>query len=76
VLGKRDRLRLSFYTATTLPLLVALTELAVTDGTLDEGTAACLVFAGALTVLLFPLIARMISTPDRTEYPPTVPTVV
>ncbi|MBD8057620.1 cation:proton antiporter [Cellulomonas sp. JH27-2] len=76
VLGKRDRLRLSFYTATTLPLLVALTELAVTDGTLDEGTAACLVFAGALTVLFFPLIARMIGTPDRTEYPSTVSTTV
>ena len=69
VLGKRDRLRLGLYTATTLPLLVALTQLAVEDGTLDEGVAACLVGAGALTVLVFPLLARAIGGSDRTEDP-------
>jgi Kef-type K+ transport system membrane component KefB len=69
VLGTRDRVRLSLYTATTLPLLVALTELAVDDGTLPEGTAACLVGAGALTVLVFPLLARAVGGSDRTDDP-------
>lgn len=76
VLGRRDRLRLGLYTATTLPLLVALTELAVSDGTLEEGTAACLVGAGALTVLVFPLLARAVGSSTGTEDPVPAPASV
>ncbi|RHA37770.1 cation:proton antiporter [Cellulomonas rhizosphaerae] len=67
VLPARDRVRLALYTATTLPLLVALTELAVDDGTLDPGKAACLVGAGALTVLVFPLLSRAVGSRSGTE---------
>ncbi|MDM7832361.1 cation:proton antiporter [Cellulomonas edaphi] len=75
-LGRRDRLRLGLYTATTLPLLVALTQLAVDDGSLRQGTAACLVFAGALTVLVFPLLARAIGVPAGTRGPTTTRSAV
>ncbi|WP_034648631.1 cation:proton antiporter [Cellulomonas sp. HZM] len=63
----RERVQLGLYTATTLPMLVALTQLAVDEGSLPVGTAGCLVFAGALTVLLFPLLARTLGATDRTE---------
>ncbi|ROS31727.1 cation:proton antiporter [Cellulomonas sp. PhB150] len=67
VLGRRDRLRVGLYSATTLPLLVALTQLATEDGSLDDATAACLVGAGALTVLVFPLLSRAVGSRGGTE---------
>ncbi len=56
-LPMRGRVQLAFFTATTLPLLVALTEIAVGAGTMTQATAAALVGAGALSVLLFPPVA-------------------
>jgi len=42
--------------ATGLPIIVAVTNIGVEDGALPSGTAAALVGAGMLSVLLFPLI--------------------
>jgi Kef-type K+ transport system membrane component KefB len=42
--------------ATGLPIIVAVTDIGVDDGALPPGTAAALVGAGMLSVLLFPLI--------------------
>ena len=59
-LGSEDRLPVALYSATTLPLLVAITGLAVDDGSMASDTAAAIVGAGVLSVLLFPLLVQRI----------------
>lgn len=54
----RERTRLSLYIATALPIIVAVTTLQVDAGLMDTEEAAALVGAGALTVLVFPLLAQ------------------
>jgi Kef-type K+ transport system membrane component KefB len=56
-LGVRRRLELTFITATALPLLIALAEIGERDGVMLPATAAALVGAGVLSVLVYPLIA-------------------
>ena len=53
----RQRVEMTFITATTLPLLIALVEIGQRDGVMLPATAAALVGAGVLSVLVFPLIA-------------------
>jgi Kef-type K+ transport system membrane component KefB len=53
----RQRVEITFITATTLPLLIALVDIGQQDGIMLPATAAALVGAGVLSVLLFPLIA-------------------
>ena len=53
----RDRIALALYSATQLPLVVAITAIAVTAGRMRSSTAAALVGAGMLSVLIFPMIA-------------------
>jgi Kef-type K+ transport system membrane component KefB len=57
VLGARQRVEMTFITATTLPLLIALAEIGQRDGVMLPATAAALVGAGVLSVLVYPLIA-------------------
>jgi Kef-type K+ transport system membrane component KefB len=52
-----QRLEMTFITATSLPLLIALAEVGQQDGVMLPATAASLVGAGVLSVLVFPLIA-------------------
>ncbi len=54
----RERTRLSLYIATALPIIVAVTTLQVDAGMMGTDEAAALVGAGALTVLVFPLLAQ------------------
>jgi Kef-type K+ transport system membrane component KefB len=64
----RERTRLSLYIATALPIIVAVTTLQVDAGLMDSEEAAALVGAGALTVLVFPLLAQRLgkkSTPIK-----------
>ena len=56
-LGARQRLEMTFITATTLPLLIALAEIGQRDGVMLPATAAGLIGAGVLSVLVYPLIA-------------------
>jgi Kef-type K+ transport system membrane component KefB len=56
ILGIRDRLALAFYSATELPLVVAITTSAVDQGHMRASTAAALVGAAILSALIFPLI--------------------
>ncbi|MEI6663092.1 MAG: cation:proton antiporter [Actinomycetes bacterium] len=53
----RDRIALALYSATQLPLVVAITAIAVAAGRMRPSTAAALVGAGMLSVLIFPMIA-------------------
>ena len=48
---------MTFITATTMPLLIALTEIGLKDGTMLPANAAALVGAGVLSVLLYPSAA-------------------
>jgi Kef-type K+ transport system membrane component KefB len=65
-LGARDRLALALYSATTLPIIVAITAIATSDGRMRTETAAALVAAGMLSVLIFPAAARALSRPADT----------
>jgi Kef-type K+ transport system membrane component KefB len=56
-LTARQRLEMTFITATTLPLLIALAEIGQQDGVMLPATAAALVGAGVLSVLVYPLVA-------------------
>jgi Kef-type K+ transport system membrane component KefB len=52
---REDRLALALFCATQLPLVVAITTLAVEEGHMRSSTAAALVGAGALSTLAGPL---------------------
>jgi Kef-type K+ transport system membrane component KefB len=56
VFDLRDRLALAFYSATALPLVVAITTIAVDDGHMRTSTAAGLVGAAMLSTLVFPFV--------------------
>jgi hypothetical protein len=54
----RERTRFSLYVATGLPIIVAVTSLEVSAGLMTPANGAALVGAGALTVLIFPLLGN------------------
>jgi Kef-type K+ transport system membrane component KefB len=56
VLDARERLSLAFFTATQLPLVVAITTVALDAGEMRKSTAAALVCAAVLSTLIYPLI--------------------
>lgn len=56
----RDRIRFSLYVATALPIIAAVTAIQVEAGVMTKADAATLVGAGALSVLLFPLVANFV----------------
>lgn len=55
-----ERRQLALFAATGLPIIVAVTNIAVGNDLMSEGLASALVAAGATTVLLFPLAARLV----------------
>jgi Kef-type K+ transport system membrane component KefB len=57
VLAGRDRLALALFSATELPLVVAVTTIAVADHHMRSSTAASLIAAAILSTALFPLLA-------------------
>jgi Kef-type K+ transport system membrane component KefB len=69
-LRPRDQLALAFYSATSLPIIVAITTIAVTDEKMGSDTAAALVAAGMLSVLIFPSVARLLSRATAKAAPP------
>ncbi len=60
VLAARDRLALAFYCATELPLVVAITTIATTEGHMKSSTAAGLVGAAMLSTLIYPFVGMAI----------------
>lgn len=56
----RERAQLALFAATGLPIIVAVTQVAVSTELMTGDTASVLVAAGATTVLVFPLVARLI----------------
>jgi Kef-type K+ transport system membrane component KefB len=62
-----QRVQVMFLTATALPLLVALAEIGLRNGTMLRENAAALVGAGALSVLVFPMAAVAIEGRRRAQ---------
>ncbi|MGN6256339.1 MAG: cation:proton antiporter [Solirubrobacterales bacterium] len=55
-MGARDRAALAFYSATELPLVVAITTIAIDAGRMRSSTAAGLVGAAMLSTLVYPFV--------------------
>lgn len=73
-LGNRGAVAAGLLQATSLPFIVAATEVGVEIGELDPATGAALIVAGLLSVVLFPLLALTLlrtaesaGTRDRTD---------
>ena len=54
-----DRITVAFYCTTALPLIVAVTNVAVRAEAMDPATASVMVAAGAISVFLMPLLASI-----------------
>ena len=63
MLDPRERWQLALITSTALPLLVAISEIGLRNGTMLPANAAALVGAGVLTVLVFPAVAVVLRRP-------------
>jgi len=70
--SRRDLAATALFGATGLPIIVAVTGIGVAAGDLMSGTAAALVGAGMLSVLLFPLIGLSLRrrSPDAASLEP------
>ncbi|MDV8002548.1 cation:proton antiporter [Rhodococcus sp. IEGM 1408] len=66
--GPRERARVGLYAATGLPIIVAVTEVAVNNHLMTSEISSVLVAAGAVTVLLFPLLAELVRTVAPTRW--------
>jgi Kef-type K+ transport system membrane component KefB len=75
VLSGRERAALAFYSATELPLVVAITTLAIEEGHMRASTAAGLVGAAMLSTLIFPFVGLALkkrADAENKEGPPEV----
>ena len=62
---RADRRSLLLFAATGLPIIVAVTDIGLDEKALQPGTAAALVGAGMLSVLLFPALALLGRSPAK-----------
>ena len=58
-MSSHHRVTVALYCTTALPIIVAVTSLAVKVGTMQSDTASTLVAAGAITVFLMPLLGSV-----------------
>jgi Kef-type K+ transport system membrane component KefB len=70
VLDRRERLALAFLSSTQLPLVLAITTLAVDDGHMRASTAAALVGAAVLSTLVYPIVGLRLRRDAPVEAPP------
>ncbi|MGH9279139.1 MAG: cation:proton antiporter, partial [Acidimicrobiales bacterium] len=71
-LDTRDRVALGVFSATELPLIVAITTVAVDAGHMRASTAAALVGAGMISTLVFPLVGMRLRRGRSTAPAPAV----
>jgi hypothetical protein len=55
-LDSRDRMALAIFSATQLPMVVAITTIAVEEGHMRSSTAASLIGAAILSTTIFPIV--------------------
>jgi Kef-type K+ transport system membrane component KefB len=65
VLATRERAALAFFTATQLPLVVAITTVAVDTGHMHLDTSAALVCAAVLSTLIYPLVGLRLRRAEK-----------
>ncbi len=72
IFSGRESLRIALFGATGLPIMVAVTEVAVRNGQMTEQSSSLLVAGGAITVLLLPMTATLLgpSPPPGAVSPP------
>lgn len=58
-ISTHNRLTIALYCTTALPIIVAVTSVAVSAGAMPQETASVLVAAGAITVFLMPLLGML-----------------
>jgi len=75
VLNARERTALAFYSATELPLVVAIATLAVEGGHMRTSTAAGLIGAAMLSTLIYPFVGRAMLRPGVRRPAPSEPVV-
>lgn len=70
-----NRLTVALYCTTALPIIVAVTSVAVKAEAMPADLASVLVAAGALTVLIFPVLAGILTArfPEVTAFGPPAP---
>jgi Kef-type K+ transport system membrane component KefB len=69
VLGTRERVALAFFSATQLPLVVAITTIAVQTGQMRSTTSAALVGAAILSTLICPFVGLALRRPAAAAGP-------
>ncbi|SER85805.1 Kef-type K+ transport system, membrane component KefB [Propionibacterium cyclohexanicum] len=62
-----QRLQLALYASAGLPIIVAVTEIAIGQQIMSQALGSCLVAAGALSVLIFPLVAKRLGQPTARQ---------
>jgi Kef-type K+ transport system membrane component KefB len=73
ILNARERLALAFFTSTQLPLVLAITTIAVAKDHMRPVTAAALVGAAVLSTLFYPLIGLRLRRATPTAEPAPTP---
>ena len=68
-LATKERWPFVLHSATALPMVVAISEIGVRTGSMNATTAAALVGAGMISVLLFPAIAEAMLSEIQQERP-------
>lgn len=63
----REQVRVALYATTGLPLIVAVTGVAVSAGEMSSANASILVAAGAITVLVLPMLATLLGGDEHSE---------
>ncbi|MEI7054408.1 cation:proton antiporter [Nocardioides sp. CCNWLW239] len=59
--SRREEAALGLYAATGLPIIVAVTQIAAASGVISTTVASVMVTGGAVTVMVFPFIARRLT---------------
>ena len=59
--SRRDSVRVALYGSTGLPIIVAVTSVAVSNGQMSQANSSLLVAGGAVTVLLLPMAATLLA---------------
>jgi Kef-type K+ transport system membrane component KefB len=65
VLDGRERQALAFFSSTQLPLVVAITTIAIDQGHMGASTAASLIGAAILSTTIFPLVGLRLRSPKN-----------
>ncbi len=67
--GTAEQLQIALYSTTGLPLIVAVTGVAVSADQMSNASASILVAAGAVTVLVLPMLAGLLHRTEPVETP-------